>query len=175
MQQEEILENKIDKYLCYVNKVGQDLDKLYHYQFLFSTKEQLDIVWGNDWNFKPSGICQNLEPDETTYDFVYTLQTTLKLDVAQENMCFSMQDCINHVIALAWENIDDPDAEYPEEGVIVFQFGESIYDVQAKLAKRGIIQGWQESEKVILVEEDENDNNEEEEPEEDFFQDLINS
>lgn len=137
-------DNKQDLYLCYVNKVGTDLDGMYHYQFLFSTKEQLDIVWGNDWNFKPSGICQNLEPEESTYSSIRSLKTFVKLDVAQENMCFSMQDCINQIIAIAWENLDDPDAEYPEEGILVLHFGDSIYKVQEKLSNRGIIQGWQE-------------------------------
>lgn len=129
-------------FLCFVNKVGKDIDGFYTYEFLFSTEEQLDNCWGRDWNYRPSGICGEIPPEESTYERVKKLRTNILFDVAQENMCFSMQDCINGVIAVCYENLDDPDMEYPEEGVLVFRFGESIKDVEYKLAKRNLIMGW---------------------------------
>ena len=49
-----------------------------------------------------------------------------------------MQDCIDGCIALAWENIDDYE-EYPENGRLVFNFGEAFEDVERKFALRGVL------------------------------------
>lgn len=131
-----------DEYVCFINKMGKDIDGFYIYEFLFCTKDELEVVWGQDWNYKPAGICGDIPPEEGTYSSVKVLKTDLLLDVAQESMCHSMQDCINGVIALGYENLDDPEKEYPEEGVLVFHFGEHIKSVEEKLARRGLIKGW---------------------------------
>ena len=130
-------------YLCYINKLGVDIDGFYLYEFLFSDNEQIDVVWGRDWNFKPAGICGDIKPEDSSYSEVKKLKTKIKIDVAQENMCFSMQDCINGAVALGYENIDDPEIEYPEEGPLVLKFGENIKSVEEKLAIRGVLIGWQ--------------------------------
>lgn len=137
-----MIENE-ELYLCYINKLGKDIDDFYIYEFLFSDSEQIEVVWGKDWNFKPAGICGNIKPDESTFSTVKKLKTKIKIDVAQENMCFSMQDCINGVIALGYENLDDPEIEYPEEGPLVFKFGEEMKSVEEKLSIRKILIGWE--------------------------------
>lgn len=48
-----------------------------------------------------------------------------------------MQDCRDHIIALAFENLDDAE-EYPEDGRIVIHFGDYIDDVESMLAKRDL-------------------------------------
>lgn len=129
-------------FLCFINKMGQDIDKKIAYEFLFSTAEQLNDVWGQNWNVKPAGICGDIPPEDSTYDKVKLLKTDVVLDLAQDNMCYSMQDCIDGGIALGIENLSAPDAEYPENGRIIFHFGENIKDVEYKLAKRNLIMGW---------------------------------
>ena len=71
------------------------------------------------------------------YEYVKELKTEIILDLAQDNSCFSMQDCRDNIIALAYENIDDYE-EYPDEGRIVIHFGESIDEVEKMLAKRNL-------------------------------------
>jgi hypothetical protein len=39
---------------------------------------------------------------------------------------------------LAWENVDDYD-EYPEDGRIFFRFGETLEDVENKLAVKNVL------------------------------------
>ena len=62
----------------------------------------------------------------------------IKLDLIQNNCCFSISDCYDGVIALAWENMDDYD-EYPEEGRIFFKFGETLEEVENKLAIKNVL------------------------------------
>jgi hypothetical protein len=49
-----------------------------------------------------------------------------------------MQDCLDGIVALAWQNIDELDA-YPEDGRIYFMFGESLEDVERKLALKNVL------------------------------------
>jgi hypothetical protein len=42
------------------------------------------------------------------------------------------------IVAVAHENIDGLD-EYPENGRLVFMFGESLDDIEKKLAKKNIL------------------------------------
>lgn len=123
--------------LVFINKMGTNIDGFNIYEFLFSNEPE--TVWCENWNVKSAGVCGKIPPDESTYDKVKVLQTNIVLDVAQENMCFSMQDCIDQIIALGYENLDNPDLPYPEDGRLVFKFGENVKDVEFKLAKRGMI------------------------------------
>lgn len=129
--------------LLYVNFMGNDLDGRNIYQFLFGTDEQADVFWVEDFDVKPAGIVRNFFVDDSQYDDVRILKVyKIKLDLAQENTCFSMQDCRDNCVALAYENLDnldnDPDFEYPEDGRLVFHFGMTMLDVEMVLAKRNL-------------------------------------
>ena len=129
--------------LLYVNFMGNDLDGRNIYQFLFGTDEQADVFWVEDFDVKPAGIVRNFFVDDSQYDDVRILKVNkIKLDLAQENTCFSMQDCRDNCVALAYENLDnldnDPDFEYPEDGRLVFHFGMTMLDVEMVLAKRNL-------------------------------------
>lgn len=129
--------------LLYVNFMGNDLDGRNIYQFLFGTDEQADLFWVEDFDVKPAGIVRNFFVDDSQYDDVRILKVNkIKLDLAQENTCFSMQDCRDNCVALAYENLDnldnDPDFEYPEDGRLVFHFGMTMLDVEMVLAKRNL-------------------------------------
>ena len=118
-----------DLSLVYVNPIGKNNKGLNEYEFLFS--ETPESVWGEKWELQyPSG-CKNLKPREDTYSEVKRVITEVDFFCAQQNSCFSMQDCIDGCIALMWftNNRDD---------FVVFKFGEGINSVVKKLSDNGI-------------------------------------
>lgn len=129
-------EQEEELFLVYINEIGDGVDGNYIYEFLFSSTP--DVVWGEDWNVKPASICNNLLPEESTYHSVKKVKLRFKLSLAQNNSCFSMQDCINGIIALAWEDIDDltEDDEFPEN-LLVMHYGDRFDDIEMEIAERG--------------------------------------
>ncbi len=121
--------------VVYVLYIGKDCDNNNIYQFLIANDES--EVWAEDWNEKPASNCRYLTPSDDMYDYVKELKTELVLDLAQDNSCFSMQDCRDNIIPLAYENLDNAE-EYPEKGRIVIHFGDSLYDVECLLGKRDL-------------------------------------
>ena len=119
-------------YILYVGK-NTDTDNIYH--FLITTDSEK--TWAEGWENKPACMMRDLKPEDDMYEYVAEIKTNLKLDLAQENCCFSMQDCRDNVVALASENLEDAD-EYPEDGRIVIHFGDFIEDVEKMLARRDI-------------------------------------
>lgn len=129
--------------MLYVNFLGNDLDGRNIYQFLFGTDEQADVFWVEDFDVKPAGVVRNFYVDDSQYEEVRELKVyKIRLDLAQDNTCFSMQDCRDNCVALAYENLDnldnDPNFEYPEDGRLVFHFGMTMLDVEMVLAKRDL-------------------------------------
>lgn len=121
--------------LIYVNMIGKNADDKFIYEFYFS--DEPEMAWGVDWDQKTPSICNISVPQRMNYDTIKILKTTIVLDVAQKNNCFSMQDCKDGVLAIAWENIDGYD-EYPEDGRIVLPFGVEFDDTKDMLSKRGM-------------------------------------
>lgn len=120
-------------FLCFIRKIGENYDGNQIYDFYFTS--DLENFWGDDFEQKPAGICNNLIPYEDTYTEIKRVTLKFKLDLSQDQTCLSMQDVIDGCCALAWENIDD--IEYPEDGRIIFNFGEPLSEVENKIAKRG--------------------------------------
>jgi hypothetical protein len=77
-------------------------------------------------------------PSEEYITEVHIVKTKLKFDLIQNNMCFGLQDAMDGIVAIAYENIDNYDA-YPEDGRLYFMFGESYDDVERKLAMKRIL------------------------------------
>lgn len=123
-------------FLLFINYIGKDLDDKNLYEFLFGTEKQKEVFWGEDFEQKPAGICNDLTPMEDSFEDVRKIRVKFKLDLAKDSCCYSMSDCIDGVIALAWENIDNYD-EYPTDGRFIVQFGESFEVVEDKLANKG--------------------------------------
>lgn len=141
------VENYDDMKLLYVRLKGTDVDGRRLYQFLFGDESQKEAFWSEGFEEKPSGIAGEFLFEDSQYETIKELKIyNLKLDLAQNNMCFTMQDCRDNVIALAYENLDnaedDPDFEYPEEGRLVFHFGMPLVDVELILAKRNLLMSW---------------------------------
>jgi hypothetical protein len=125
-----------DVFLCFVRLIGEENDGYYRYEFIFT--DNIDEVWGEDWENKPAGLVNNLIPSDEYITEIHIVKTKIKFDLIQNNNCFGMQDCLDGIIALAFENIDSYE-EYPNDGRLYFMFGESIDDVERKLAMKNIL------------------------------------
>ena len=110
-------------YLCFIRLIGEENDGFYRYEFIFT--DNVDEVFGEDFNQKPSCLVNDLMVDEQYVTEVHIVRTKIKLDLIQNSCCFSVSDSYDGIVSIAWENIDDMD-EFPEEGRIFFKFGESL-------------------------------------------------
>ena len=124
-------------YLGFVKFLGTDIDENKIYEFIFT--DNIDEFWGENFDVKPCGLCNNLTPDKRYITMTKTLKTSIKFDIVAKSNCFSMGDCMDGIIALAWENIDDYD-EYPEErGRLFFKFGEEYSVTEKKIATANML------------------------------------
>ncbi len=120
-----------DLYLGFINFIGSEMDGYRQYEFLFTTKP--NDFWGENFNYKPAGLCNGLQPDRMYIQKVVLIKTLINLDLIQDSCCFSMQDCMDGIVSLAYQNLEGLD-EYPEDGRLFLMFGESYSDVERKLA-----------------------------------------
>lgn len=123
------------EYLIYVNVIGKNSNNEFIYEFYFS--DEPDLFWMFDADVKPASICNLGVPEKQMYTTIKTLKSNIIFNVSQKNSCFSMQDCKDGIVPVAWENIDMYE-EYPRNGRIVFPFGISIYDLEKKLNIRDL-------------------------------------
>ena len=113
--------------VIYVLYVGKNTDNEYIYHLLISNDKEK--TWAEGWENKPACVMRDLTPEDDMYEYIAELKTDLILDLAQDNCCFSMQDCRDNVVALASENLEEAE-EYPEEGRIVIHFGDTVDEVE---------------------------------------------
>lgn len=125
--------NEENLYLVYVEYIGKNSLDMNEYEFLFS--ENPETVWGEDWAEQCPAACHGLRPTSDMIAEKKRLATMIPFGLAQGNTCFSMQDCIDGIVALAWEDMSDYE-EYPEPMRIVFRFGEKYREVEDKLSIR---------------------------------------
>ena len=123
-------------YLGFIRLIGTEADGVYNYEFIFTNN--IDEFWGENFEYKPCCLCNDLIPNDEYITEIHKIKTKIKFDLVQDNCCFSMQDCMDGIISLAWENIDEYE-EYPEDGRLVFNFGESYDEVERKLALKNIL------------------------------------
>lgn len=123
-------------HVIYVLKVGQLSDGTYIYHLLLS--DNPEDTWAEFWEQKPACNCGDLTPSDDMYSHIKEVRLPIPLDLAQNNCCFSMQDCRDRCIALACENLDLAE-EYPENGRIVIQFGDNIENVDKMFARRDFV------------------------------------
>jgi len=122
--------------LCFVNLVGEEADGEKRYEFVFTY--QIDDFWGENFEYSPCCLVNDLKPNDQYIEEVHILRTNLKLDLIQNNCCFGMQDCLDGIVALCYENISEY-TEYPEEGRLFFMFGETLETVKRKLAMKSML------------------------------------
>lgn len=126
----------VNEYLCFVKFIGTDIDGYNSYEFLFT--DNIDEFWGENFEYMPCGLCNELIPNEDSFNKVFVLRTEMKLELIQNSCCFSMQDCIDRCVSMCYENIEIYD-EYPENGRLVLHFGESYEEVILKLANKNLL------------------------------------
>lgn len=122
--------------LGFIRLIGEESDGYYRYEFIFT--DNIDEFWGDDFEQKPCCLVNNLTPKDEYITEIHTVKMKIKLDLIQNNCCFGFQDCTDGIIALAWENVDGYD-EYPDDGRIFFRFGETLDEVDNKLAMKNIL------------------------------------
>ena len=125
-----------DVFLLFIRLIGEETDGYYRYEFMFT--DNPDEAWGENWEYKPACLVNDLEPSDEYITEIHIVKTIIKLDLIQDNCCFGLQDCMDGIVALAFENIDGYE-EYPEDGRLFFMFGESFDDVERKLAVKNIL------------------------------------
>ena len=123
-------------YLGFVRLIGEENDGYYRYEFIFT--DNPDEFWGEDWEYKPASLVNELKPSDEYITEIHIVKTKIKFDLIQNNSCFSMQDCLDGCVAIAIESIDTYE-NYPENGRLYFMFGESMEDVERKLAIKNIL------------------------------------
>ncbi len=133
MKEEEI-DEKV--YLCFIRLIGEENDGYYRYEFIFTNN--IDEVWGEDFNQKPACLVNNLMVDDEYITEIHIVKMKIKLDLIQDNCCFSVSDSYDSIVGIAWENIDLLD-EFPEDGRIFFRFGETLEEVEEKLAMKNVL------------------------------------
>ena len=122
--------NEDNLYLVYVEPVGLNSHDLFEYEFLFS--ETPDVVWGEDWAEQCPLACENMRPSSDMISVIKRLTTLVPFGVAQRNTCFSMQDCIDGIIPLLF---DEP---YDDE-FMMLPFGIPMSEVEEILAEHGLV------------------------------------
>ena len=123
-------ENTDNIFLIYVRMIGENGEGEYEYELFFS--ETPDIVWGDDWAEQCPAAIGDIPPDEKVVSCVKRIISPYKINCAQNNFCFSMQDSIDGIISLCW-CFDDSD-----NLLFKFNFGEKYDLVKNKLSENGI-------------------------------------
>ena len=109
-----------EHYLAFVDYAGKSVDGRYIYRFDFT--QAPDIVWGDQWNATPAGIIPTLEPDTNCLSISGQVLSKTRYLLAKENTCFSMQDCIDGILPLLFNEPYAPD-------LMVLPFGISMQEV----------------------------------------------
>lgn len=120
-------------YLIYVEPIGINAEGLYEYEFYFS--ETPETAWAEDWAEQCPSACKMTKPEGDFVNEILRLKTQIPFFCAQQNSCFSFQDCIDGIISVCFEDISDYE-EYPEPYRIVFSFGEEKESVVKKIMSR---------------------------------------
>lgn len=119
-------------FLCFIRLIGEENDGYYRYEFIFT--EDVDTVFGEGFDEKPACLMNNLMVDEQYIYEVHIVKTRIKLDLIQDNCCFSMSDSYDGIVSLAWsKDIDNCN--------LFFCFGEDFESVEKKLANYSLLLG----------------------------------
>lgn len=128
--------------LVYVNELGPNYKGDNIYEFIFS---DLDDVWGDDWDSEPASGKPS-PPDINYVKKVGVLKNSeIELNLIQNSDFFGVYDAIDGVISLAWEKSDSDDILVHKRKRLVFQYGESVEDIENKLYERDIVLKWEKN------------------------------
>lgn len=122
-------------YLGFIKFIGTDINGLNSYSLIFTDK--IDEFWGENFEYMPCCLCNELIPYEEHYSIIKNFKTPITLNLIQNSCCFSYQDAIDGIVAIAYEDISEYD-EYPENGRLILKFGDSYDNVIQKLEEKDI-------------------------------------
>lgn len=122
-------------YLVFIELIGVEADGSYRYEFYFNDDTSMKII--NDTDYKPIGLNMNWEIISANAKKIISVKTNIKFDLIQNSLCFSFKECMDGCVCLACENIDNYE-EYPEDGRLVFSYGQSFDSVEDKLGAKKI-------------------------------------
>lgn len=123
----------MDERLCFIKLIGKEDKEYYRYEFMFSKNiKEFKIEEDNEF------CCLSKTIIPITETIVHVVKMKVKLDLIQNNCCFSFKHAKLGIVALGWENIDEYE-EFPEEGRLFFRFGETLDEVEEKLAMKNVL------------------------------------
>jgi len=122
------------EYIAFIDLIGRSIDGKYVYRFDFTYDK--DIVWGEYFNITPAIIVPDLQPEKNCLSRRATVEIPYNLGLAKRNSCFSMQDCIDGIIALCFSELDE-NVLYAGDDVFLINFGETLESVEERLSKCG--------------------------------------
>ena len=136
-QELELIEEEPEEVnLGFIRLIGEENDGYYRYEFIFT--DNIDEFWGEEFNQKPACLVNNLAPSDEYITEIHIVKMKIKLELLQDNCCFAYSDGMDGIISIAWEDISEYD-EFPDDGRIFFRFGESLEEVENKLAMKNIL------------------------------------
>ena len=117
--------------LIFINEIGLDYKNQKQYEFIFSTKTELN---NENWFTIPASlIIGQKSPDIEYIDTVGLLKNSdLDLELIQNSDYFGIIDAIDGVVSLGWEKFNYES----EEERLYFKFGERFESVIKKLKSR---------------------------------------
>ena len=122
-------------FLCFVKFIGKDIEENNIYELLFTNDKE--SFFGEDFEYKPCCIINNMSPFENSYQLVKQIKTKIDLELIQNSCCCSFSDCQDGILPVAFENID-PYTEYPEHRLIL-HYGITYDETINELAKSNIV------------------------------------
>lgn len=118
------------EYLIFIKKEEATQDGKFIYRFDFST--DVESAWGDNWNICPTAIVPGISPDINLVSSSYRVIGERSFYTMPENTCFSMQDCIDGIVAIAYTDI-------MEDDMVKFYFGNDKGEVLSVLEERGFL------------------------------------
>lgn len=118
------------EYLAFVDFIGRGVNDEYLYRFDYT--ENPDLTWGDFFNIVPCNIIPNLQPEVNNISHSEKVISMKELNLAKTNGCFSMQDCIDGVISMAFSSVG-PDIIELNGSIVKFDFGMEIDEVHSIL------------------------------------------
>ena len=106
------------EYLAFVDYLGKSVEGEFIYRFDFTN--DTDTVWGDYFNVAPTIIIPDLQPEENVVCKSARVKIDKELNLAKRNGCFSMQDCFDGIISLAFTELSEDDLlkeNYTEDGI----------------------------------------------------------
>ena len=128
--------------LIYINELGPNFRGDNIYEFIFS---DVDDSHGEDLDIEPAAG----RPQPPKIEFIKKVgilkNSDIELELVQNSDFFCVYDAVDGVISLGWEKSDSDEIIVYKKKRLVFQYGESIENVESKLYERDVVLNWEKN------------------------------